>query len=308
MTKRMNRIAKQAGLSVVLSACLSAHAFSADMKELNQELEIMTGVLDTVLKQHSKRQEVRYRKLDATYLLNQGVVFEVTTTDTSAGWGGWSEIMSLIPPAPLAHISIMDGDEDIEIVQEWESIAENAIREVEESFRETHEELRELRDRSREMAWERRELDRQKRDLEFELRQAQDKRQKEIREDLNELEQELAQLDSKEREIKQHADEIEQRQQAKLEQQKQAQQQAYKTFLANFESSIGDALCRFGAGLRELPDNEHISFVLKDFSLTTQGRERNDRVYVFSKSKVKQCASEKIDESKLLASAQVYEF
>ena len=101
--------------------------------------------------------------------------------------------------------------------------------------------------------------------------------------------------------------EIEKEQKKRLEKQKQAREEAYKKFLANFENSIGNTLCRFGSGLRGLDDNENVSFVINDFVIGEDGKPK-DKVYVFPKKAIKDCVQEKVDVSSLLSSATSYTF
>jgi hypothetical protein len=70
---------------------------------------------------------------------------------------------------------------------------------------------------------------------------------------------------------------------------------------------MSETLCRFGSGLRGLPENEHISMVLKDFEMD-ESRERKDRIYVFTRADIVRCVQEKIDANKLLTNANIYQF
>lgn len=294
-----------------LMTSVPVSAATEELKTLNKELEIMSGVIDTALKQSSPRKGLRYRSLDSTYLAGQGVVFSVSVRNSQSGFS-LRNIFSHVPEAPMPPVTIIDGDSqfEVEFEEEWEVVAaemEEAGQRLAEIFHESNDQIRELRDRERELEWERRELERRTRDLEFELRQSGKERSEDIKEELKEVSNELAQLDSQEKELESYATKMEQEQQARVEAQREAQEKAYKQFLANFEGSIGDTLCRFGSGLRGLPDNEHISFVLEQFSRDDKG-DMQDRIYVFSKEKVKSCVQERIDASLLLSSARVYTF
>ncbi|MCW8090414.1 hypothetical protein [Alteromonas sp. ASW11-130] len=278
--------------------------------ELKKEIQIMTGVLDTALKQSRGEKSIRYRSIEATYLVNQGVIYNVSTRSSGVGIiNGLKELLVSIPDASMPPNVIIAGDNGIEIDMDgdWEHFAEETVQRFEEAFREQREEMRELRSEERELAWERRELERGKRDLLFELRQADGARKKEVQRELKEVEQKLTEFDARKQKLLKHAREIERKQKDKLNQRREAQRKAYKQFLVNFESSIGDALCRFGSGLRGLPENESVSFVLKDFS-RNEADQAMDRVYVFSQEKIKSCVKEKINSSQLLSSAAVYEF
>ncbi len=310
----MNNLKLNSIAALMLSASLglasSAMAATKNYSELNKELQIMTGVLDTALKQSREDKGIRYRSLDATYLAGQGVVYTVSTRSRGAGLlSGLQEIFVSIPDAPEPPNVIISGDDGIEfdIEHDWEEFAEETVHHFEEAFREQREEMRELRSQERELAWEQRELEREQRNLEFELRQADGEREKEMRQELQEVEQKLGRFEQRKQELVKHAQELEREQQEKLNKRKEAQKQAYKQFLANFESNIGDALCRFGGGLRGLPENENVSFVLKDF-MRKDTSQSEDRVYVFSQADIKRCVKEKTNASELLSSASVYEF
>ncbi len=310
----MNKLKLNAIAALLLTASVgfasSAMAATKSYPELNKEIQIMTGVLDTALKQSRDDNGIRYRSLDATYLAKQGVVFNVYTRSRGAGLlSDLQEIFVSIPDAPKPPNVIIAGEDGIEIDidHDWEAFAEETVHHFEETFREKREEMRDLRSQERELAWEQRELEREQRDLKFELRQADGEREQEMRQELQEVEQKLARFEQRKQELAKHAQEIEREQQEKLNKRKEAQKQAYKQFLADFESNIGDALCSFGGGLRSLPDNENVSFVLKDFT-RKDSRQSMDRVYVFSQADIKSCVREKINASELLSSAAVYEF
>lgn len=286
-----------------------AQAAPSNLDTLDKELEIMSGVIDTALKQNNDRKGMRYRSVDTTYLSRQGVVFTVYTRNRGGFNISLGDIFSNVPEAPMPPVAVISGDGDFEfsVGQDWEVFADEVTEQVNEAFRESNQQLRELRHQERELAWERREMERRKRDLEFELRQADNDREKEIRQELEEVKKDMSAFTAKEKDLEKFANELEKEQREKLNERKEAQMQAYKAFLAGFESSVGDTLCRFGAGLRGLPDKENITFVLKDFS-ASESQKRKDRIYVFAKANVISCVQEKTDVSKLLSSADVYEF
>ena len=168
-----------------------------------------------------------------------------------------------------------------EAAREWEAYAEETSHRFSQAFADNNSRLRDLRNMQRELAWEAREVERELRDITFELRHADEARKKELL--------------------------VEKEQTKQMEARKAQQQQAYKTFLAGFESGMSETLCRFGSGLRGLPENEHISMVLKDFEMD-ESRERKDRIYVFTRADIVRCVQEKIDANKLLTNANIYQF
>ncbi|MBT0585136.1 hypothetical protein [Alteromonas oceanisediminis] len=304
----MRNIKLMAGIAAL---CTTLSAFSAtDYQALSKELEVMNSVLTTTLKQTSRDEAIRFRSVQTRYLAKQGVIFTVNTSRGS--WGLDLDLRRFIPRAPEAPMPpiIVGGDDQhfsIEIHDEWQQAFEDTVEEVERAFRRSNEQLRDVRSEAREVTWEMRELERRKRDLNFELNTASDERRTDIQNEIDELEEELAELHKRNQKIADYANTIETEQQQQIEKQKQAQQQANKAFLAAFEDGIADTLCRFGAGLRALPDDEHITFVLHGFHMN-QEQKSQDRIYVFTEPKVKQCVQEKLTPSELLASATVYDF
>ncbi|NVK57717.1 MAG: hypothetical protein HWE26_19105 [Alteromonadaceae bacterium] len=319
----MKAFAKAALLGSLISSTLVSTATQAqNLNELDRQLTIMSGVIDTALKQDTRKNAVRYRSIDATYLAKQGVVFTINTRSQNHIFGLGNFLGNVPHPPEPPSVRVIsdgvtvvdgdmdfDGDIDLEFITEtdWSETANRVIRKVERIIHETDDRLREFRSQHRELEWEMRELERRNRDLEFELRTADEERQRAVKEEMKTLEKELTRLKSKETEIAENAKELAAEQKAELEKQKKAQEEAYKTFLANFESSIGDTLCSFGAGLRELPDNENITFVLDNFAKNEEGK-TEDRVYIFSKKEVKRCVTEDISPSDILAKAKVYTF
>lgn len=282
----------------------------AAYSRIEKEIEIVKGIIDTSLKQQQPKKGIRYRSLDATYLAGQGVVFTVSTSGNS-GWAGhMSEFISQIPPIPpLPEVPVIvhGGEMDIELSREWESFAEETAERFEEAFAETSEKIHDLRSDQREIAWERREIERRKRDLEFEASRGDKSRQEDIKEELEEMEKELALLAKREQKLEDRADVFEQQRNEEMAARENAQKQAMRAFLSSFETGVGEALCHFGGGMRALPANEHITFVLKGFT-RTDSRQTQDRIYVFSKGQVNDCVQEKLTADKLLTEAHIYDF
>ncbi len=317
---KMTTIATLLG-TLIGSATLSSVATAQDLPELDRQLTIMSGVIETALKQDTRKDKVRFRSIESTYLAKQGVVFTIRTGGMGRVFDfNFGDFLSNIPgappapPAPAVTVTAdgvhVETDGDYEVIFEsadWEDTAHQVIRKVEHIMRETDDRMREYRSDHREVEWEMRELERRNRDLEFELRTADKERQKEVEKEMKEMQKELEKLKAKEQVIAQETKELAAEKKAELEKQKKAQEESYKSFLANFEASIGDTLCSFGAGLRELPDSEHITFVLDDFARGEEGKAA-DRVYIFSKKDVKKCVTEDLSADDMLAKAKVYTF
>lgn len=312
---------KALAIASLFGATLATSAVAQNLTELDKQLNIMSGVIDTALKQDTSKEGVRYRSIEATYLAKQGVIFTINTGSRGMIFDfDFGDLMSVIPTAPTApdvpHVTVVSedgvhveshGDYEFVYEQDWSETADRVVRQVEKIVRKTDEKLREFRSDRREIEWEIRELDRRNRDLEFELRAADKEREREIEREMKELKAEMGRLQAREKELQNYAQELAEEKKAELAKQREMKEKAYKTFLANFEGSVGDTLCSFGAGLRELPDDEHISFILKNFGKSKEGKSQ-DRVYIFNKKSVKSCVTEKISPSDLLAKAEVYVF
>ena len=302
----------KAFLSVFLLTSVSSAALAQSSPQpyttLANELEIMSGVMETSFRQNATPKGWRVSRLESSYLAGQGAVFTLSVRGKPHGWV--REIEAIVEGMPVPPEAPIVGEHEgavFEINQEWESFADEATRHITKIFSGNNDQIRDIREQYRELEWEKREIERQKRDLSFELRQAQDERKKEIKQELLELESSLDSLDEQLSSIDAEMRKLETERQAQLNQKKEQYQQAKKSFLAMFEASIGDTLCHFGSGLRQLPDQEHVSLILKDFEQDDSNKER-DRIYVFTKANVKACVQEKMDAQELLSGATVYTF
>ncbi|MFZ8142207.1 hypothetical protein [Alteromonas macleodii] len=296
-----------------------ANAQSAQKYDtLSNELEIMSGVLKTSLRQNAATDSWRVSQIETSYLAGQGAVFTFSVRGQSGNWVREIEtlvegLVATVPPAPPAPPvpsanSFSDVDDIVfEAAREWEAYAEETSHRFSQAFADNNSRLRDLRNMQRELAWEAREVERELRDITFELRHADEARKKELLVQKEQSGEQLKQLEAKEKSMKDELKAIEKEQTKQMEARKAQQQQAYKTFLAGFESGMSETLCRFGSGLRGLPENEHISMVLKDFEMD-ESRERKDRIYVFTRADIVRCVQEKIDANKLLTNANIYQF
>ncbi|WP_416305456.1 hypothetical protein [Neptunicella sp. SCSIO 80796] len=303
---------KKALIALTVGALTMGAAHSAtNMTELSKDLAIMSSILKTALQQGNDDKGIRFRDLDVSYLADQGVVFEVNTT--SGGWnfsfdfGDIMNVLPVAPPAPVVDSSfekrfVINIDED-----DYKREVEMAVEHAQDAMREARDQLRELRNRERELSWEQREYERRRRDIEFEKSHADEEDRKELEQEIKELDKEQKQLETKRQEIDKYATEIEKEQQKQVKATKEAQEKYYKAFLARFEENVADVLCKYGAGVKSMPDDEHVSFVLNGFGEGTS-RSRQDKIYVFKNKDIKSCVAEKIDTNKLLANAQTYVF
>lgn len=284
----------------------------ANLPELQDELQIMTSILQTALKQNNDPKGIRFRSIDTTYLANQGVVFEIHTNSGSGRFSfDLNEMFGNIP-LPIAPVSPGGESRQREIIISHDFFDEEdmdeAMEEANNAMQETRERLRELRDREREFSYEQRDYERRKRDLEFEKSNADERRRNELNKELQELEKENKEIASKRDELNKYASSLEAEQKKKEQQRNAAKQQQYKQFLAGFESSIGEVLCRYGSGLKAMAENENVNFILSKFDKDEQTNEKQDKIYVFKNKDIKDCVKEKISMDKLLSGALSYTF
>ena len=283
-----------------------------NLQELDKELEIMTNIMQTALRQDNDRQGIRFRAIDVTYLQGQGVVFEVNTSNSRFHFDIGQMLSGLnVPVAPTPPINVSGDDQHFVIEfadeQEWEELAREANEAAQDALRDAQRKLRDLREKERDYSWEEREYERRKRDLEFEKRNADEKRRKKIDEKAKELKAELKELESKRAEVQRYAKEIEDEQKLQQEKREAAKKAQYTRFLSDFEANVGDVLCKYGAGIKALPASENVSFILPKFGSASRS-EKQDRIYVFKHKDIQSCVRDKITANQLLEKASTYMF
>lgn len=291
-----------------LAACFPSFALT-DYKALSKELEIMDSVMTTALKQVSAKEAISVRELQTKYLAGQGVVYSISTSNRSRQTHFSENIFASAPPAPpFPSVSGTTSHffEDVDHIEIEEAI-EHALEEVEHAFSRDSQQLRETRSSARNLAWQLRDAERRAQDLAFEMQSADKARKAEIESQVKQLKKQNEALNEQKRKLQETADKIENEQKQMREAQKAASMKANQAFLAAFEESVSDNLCRFGAGLRALPKTEHITFILNNFSRNASNK-NTDRIYVFTASDVTKCVQEKMSVKDLLAKATVYDF
>lgn len=294
-----------------LAACFPSFALT-DYKALSKELEIMDSVMATSLKQASESETITVRDLQTNYLAGQGVVYSIATSNKSRHIRYGDDVFISASPAPPFPSRSETGGHRFEEAEqaeqaEIEDAIEHAMEEVEYAFGRDSQQLRETRSSARTIDWRLRESERHAQDLEFEMQNADKERKTEIQAQVTKLTKQNKSLNDQKLKLQEMANKIQGEQKQKREAQKAAMVKANKAFLDAFEESVSDKLCRFGAGLRALPKNEHITFILNNFNRNVSN-ESTDRIYVFTASDVTKCVQEKMDVKQLLAKATVYNF
>lgn len=313
--------------SVIACLSLMTAANAQDKFDaVHKDAQIMQNILTTSLKQNTRSDGIRFRKIETGYLAGQGLVFDIYTSTSknmhfSFDFGDMVQSLEGMmegfdvpeaPPAPDIEVDPHGSNFSFsfEVDEEMEEYIEEVQERTREVMREHRERRRDLREKERDLSWQSREYERNIRDLEFEMRHAEPERKKVLEKDLKEIRSELEKLDTKKAEFAKKAKELEEeeaRREAKME---EAQNQMVKRFLADFEATVAETLCNYGSGLKSLDDTEKLNFVLKEFSRGQGERSRDelDKVYVFNLKDVKQCVLQKVSPNELLTRTQTYQF
>ena len=290
-------------IGISLLAGVSLHASANNLDELSKDINIMSSILETAFKQQRDKDGTQVRDLSYTYLHGQGVVFTVSTRSSNR-WpldAGLVILDEVLPAAPVApDVPFLDNDE-------FSRVYEEAIERARHALSDVREELYSVREQAREVEWEIRENEREKRDLEFELRHADKQRQQEIRSELEQLSEQMATLKKSLKEVESRSEQARHKREKEVQEHKANAIQQRKRFLAAFESTLADVLCKYSAGLRSMGEGEHVSFVLTPFADPQQQDKRN-RIYVFENKHINACLTGRIDGSELLKAAKAYHF
>lgn len=277
----------------------------AELAAIQREVGIMENILSSALKQDTDK---KIRAISANYFVGQGVVFELDVRGVSR----WQTIFSNAPNAPLPPLPDIDfSNVDVEFITEHvEVLSEQAVESSREAYqqamevmREGAERVRDIAEQERDVSRDLRELEREKRDLEFASRHDNSAEAKELEQRKKALEKEIAKLEKQQSTLTKQQQQLRQdinAKQAEREKQQAAEQQKLLTQVNN---SISLTLCDYGSGLRSLPNDERVSFVLKGLADKNQSL-----IKVFTKADIKKCVVGDIKASELALKAISYQF
>ncbi|WP_339722793.1 hypothetical protein [uncultured Paraglaciecola sp.] len=290
---------------------LQAKTNETDIKEVRNEVGIMLNILQASLKQQNSNKNIRFRAEAVFYLADQGVVFEIDSGRHGGNFFGFdlNGLISSIPTAPKISGDRFDfnlAENEVEI----ENMVMQFIEHGEHYDDELRDKMRDLSEEQRELGWEKREYDRTRRDLDFEKRNADAQRRKEIEKRQSELDKEVAKLEAKTQELEKFRSELEAERNQEVAKRQAVKQKLYNESLSLFEDTIGDMLCRYGAGLRSLSEDENVTFLLSDFMDADNDSVigSHDKVYVFKHKDIQACVTGKSNKDKLLTAAKTYLF
>lgn len=292
-------------LAVSAQPALAAAPVSSKLK---QNLDIMQDILDKSLRSPTGR---GVSDIDVSYIAGQGVLFE---TRMDGGFDSWMFSGSPMPgmdPALMARISAeasrvsqaaFAGTEvDESALEQLTAQAEAAAEQFSEQQERAGDQLRDMREQKRDVERELRDVEREKRDIEFaqkvgKLDASQQKqmdgllqKQKQLQTKLNELQQQYTVAETDFRKKQDEKKKLAEQQQAEL--------------INKVGINMAQTLCDYGAGLRELADNQFVALKLK-----THGRHSADVYWVFSKSDINSCVAGKTNADSLLKKASNYTY
>lgn len=307
--------------TILSTACLLGASVSVaneqQRTELQQQLEIMNSILNTALGQQQGQQRRQRPQLDATYLAGQGVVYRLPLGQHRQfrwinGDGADIEAFEVIlaPEAPMVPDApvIDDGEALQSQVREVEVIIEHADIERDgekirmKGGRMFTEAQREVAEEMREAALKMAELRRQMRDLERTAAQASGQAKQEVQQQLEQLQAELAKAREQMAEAREALREAQGEMKVQVRERREAQAKQRAERVAQTEQVLVATLCDYGATLRALPDDEHVSVVL-----VGAGAQGKDKIHVFRKRDLSQCKAGK-GASDLLSKATTYSF
>lgn len=301
-------------VSLLAGLIMASNGFAATEvnPKLGQNLKIMQDILQSSLggEEHSSIGRIKH-----SYLMGQGVAFRV---DSNSGWLRHF-VMPPMPPVPAMPAAAVGGttvvvstnvDNPVSTSNSFSfSFDEEAMEEMAEAAealaeqqQDQSEKLRDLREERRDIERDLRDYEREKRDIEFsskvgKLDDEQQKKLKELSQKSEQLKSQLAQLQ------KTLTVQEQEYNKKRAEQQKQAAQRQAE-LVAKVGQVFSSTLCDYGASLRDLKEQEFVSF-----QLSLSGRDQaKDHYWVVKKADINQCVTGKIDAQSLLKKATYYQY
>lgn len=304
----------------LIGCVFTAHMVNAaevDLTKMSKQLDIMENIMKSSVGSESSRGSTKISSIESTYLVGQGIVFNIHSNNRGGHWGSFNFNYSVppVPPVPpvvfsdatmkqLETAADLDPDMDIEqtIAEAMESAA-HSYEQALDSLNENRHEVRELREEQRDLAYEMRDLERETRDLTYQMKRADKEDKKELEKQAQHVAKQKAKLKESQKAIEQRALAVKKKQteqNAKREQQRQA-------YYVNLSKTMAETLCLYGNGLRELPKGERVTVILESAG-DRANRGYKDSIHVYSMRDINACAMDKIDAAKLLKNSKQYQF
>ncbi|MDR7120914.1 hypothetical protein [Rheinheimera soli] len=305
--KLLSKVSLLAGL-IIASTGLTAAEVNG---RLGQNLKIMQDILQTSLggQEHSSIGRIQH-----SYLMGHGVAFRV---DSHNGWLRHFMAPPAPPAAPAAHghamavaanvansINISGNGSSFSFSFDEAAIEEmaEAAEAMAEQQQDQSEKLRDLREERRDIERDLRDYERERRDIEFSSKVS--KLDSDQQKKLTEINKKSEQLKSQLAVLQKNLTVQEQEYNKKRAEQQKLAAQRQTELVAKVGQVFSSTLCDYGASLRDLKEQEFVSF-----QLSLSGRDNaKDHYWVAKKADINQCVTGKIDAPALLKKASYYQY
>lgn len=312
-------------LTPVVSAlfiALTNTAAADEFDSMHKQLNIMSDIIKSSATVQNGRKGSKITGVESTYLKGQGVIFTVNSSSRSNQWGNYSFnfVMPEIPPIPpippigssssssssysFSYSDDHEHEHDVnEIVSDAMEQAAEGYERAMDVLNNNREKYRDLREQQRDLSYEVRDLEREKRDLEYQMRRADKDAQDEMSEQVKKIEAKRADIEKARAKLASKSAELRKEQ----ETQRKEQEQERTNYYQQLTTSLAETFCLYGNGLKAVPKNENVSLIIKSGG-DKEGRRYKDKIFVFSKKDISDCAADKINVAKLIEKGQGYQF
>jgi hypothetical protein len=280
-------------LPLLLTAAASASA-APDIARIHKDVMVMANTIELAFKQDESCNHCD-PKIETSYLAKQGAVFTVRANSWRSFHigqesDGFSFVIPQIEPTEVRRIEIteMVGDilDGVGIVMEEVGSQIEFITDMEDGdsiMRIGSETRRGLRELNR----ERREIEYRRREHEIELIHADEEERKELEGRIQELEKEIAPLESRQLKLSETYEAEKKVRGAARQAKRQKAKNESEARLALIEGIVLRSLCDYGATLKNIPSDEHVSVVFE------QKKESKQRIVVMEIDDVSSCKDAK---------------
>lgn len=280
-------------LPLLLASATTANA-APDIERIHKDVMVMSNTIELAFKQDESCNHCD-PKIEASYLAKQGAVFTIRANSwRSFHIGQESDDFSfVIPPIETTEVrrveikqmvgDILDGVGIVmdEVGSQIEFIAD--MEDGDSIIRIDSETRRGLRELNR----ERREIEYRRREHEIELIHADEDERKDLEKRIQVLEEEITALESRQVKLsKTYEAEKKVREAARQAKRQKAKNEA-DAQLALIEGIVLRSLCDYGATLKNIPDDEHVSVVFE------QKNDARQRIVVMEIDDISSCKDAK---------------
>lgn len=291
--------------SIMLASALliggSAQAADPDFERIHKDVTVMSNIIEGAFEADDSCKKCT-PKISSSYLANQGAVFTFRVSSwRSFSMTGDDSSYSFVIPAPeeVKHIEITEVVSDV--LDNLGTVMDDVGNRIEYRIGDLEDEktvLRldsEARRAMRDLVRERRELEYERREYEIELIHASEEDRRDIEEQIQALEKQVMSVEQKQAELnKAYEAERQEREAERQAKRDKAKKQAEEK-LATIENIVMKSLCDYGAALKNIPEDEHVSLMFERSGVD------DTKVFVMEMSDVQSCrTSESLREDSVI--------